>query len=249
MSFGIKITNDNGYLTFSDINDYYFYRETLGSANATVQFEQRFYWTTSYDGATVPLVFIYSNGYFASIIDTFRNANGTWQIHVWCDWQQATNTKNNIQGYVFSQSTESISNPIYGIRINNSSGNRVFDSDMQIVKVKDFVTVPAASTSYPDCNQESSGVYYQQAQNHGVTGLVKPAAILYSNGGTLRSCSVFVPGFGTFDGCNFSKCVHKITSTQILTGWAYMGKTFIQCNSNNYRPISYITPVIDGNDY
>lgn len=249
MSYGIKSTNDNGYLTFSDANDYYYFKESLTSGKATYQFDQRFYWTTSYDGPTVPVVFIHSNGYFSSIIDTFRNTNGTWQIHVWCDYGQATNTLNNITGYVFVQSTESISNPLYGIRINNASGNRVYDTEMQIPKVKDFATVPAASSSYPSCSEESSGVYYQQAINHGISGLVKPAAILYSNGGTTRSCSVYVPGFGTFDGCNFSKSVHKITSTQIITGWAYMGKTFAACNSNNYRPIAYTTPVIDANDY
>lgn len=246
MSFGLQITNDDGYLTFSDTNDYYFYKEKLTSSNATVMFDQRFYWTTSYSGSSVPLVFVYSNGKYCSVMDTFRNANGTWQIHVWCEWGTATATKNALEGYVFVDSSESSSSPAYGIRINNSSGNRVFDSDMEIIKVKDFATVPTASySSTPSCSYYNSAITATNSSAHGVSGLTKPAALMYSNSMSYRQCTI-----SGYTACLFFRALHKIDGTNITTGWAYMGGLiFTSCNTTTYPFQAFITPVIDGNDY
>lgn len=249
MSFGLRITNNDGYMTFTDNNAYYEYREKLTSSQATYQFGQRFYWTTTYDGSTFPLVFIYSNGKFCTIIDTFRNANGTWQIHVWTDYGEATNTLNAIEGYVFTDSSQTSTTASYGIRLRDANGNQIYNSNFQLINVKDFATVPASATSTVSCGSTSSGVYSQQSTNHNVSGLTKPAAVLYSNAATYSSCTVYVPGWGNFSGCRFWRAVHKVTSTAIITGWAYYGELFGGCNNTMYSFQAYTTPVIDGNDY
>lgn len=244
MTFGIKITNDDGYLTFADTHDYLTLQEKLTSSQATYQFPQRFYWTTAYSGSAFPLVFIESNGYWASIIDTFRNANGTWQIHVWCNWGQATNTLNNITGYCFVQSSQySASDPAYGIRINDASGNRVYNSDFELPRVKGFSSLPAITASTPSCGDSSTSVYLQTSVTHGVSGLTKPAATLYSSGSALLNCS---------GGFRYWKSGYKITSTQVLGGWMYAGQASgftVSPSPYNSAPPAIPLGIIDGNDY
>lgn len=244
MTYGLKITNDDGYVTLADTHSYLRYEETLTSSNATYMFGNRYYWTTTYSGSSYPLVFIYSNGYWASIIDTFRNTNGTWQIHVWTANGQASSTLSNVEAYVFtSGSEETGSDPTYGIRINDSSGNRVYNSDFILPRIKGFSTIPAINAAAPSCSDSGTSAYNQTSVTHGVSGLTKPAATFYANGYAARNCT---------GGFKYWRVGYKITSTQILGGWVYGGQVsgWTTSPSPNYiAPSSFPAGVIDGNDY
>ena len=103
MSYGINIINADSYLTFNEDKIYYQFEEKLESSKATVLFPSRFYWDTTYTGSKYPIVFIHSNGYWASIIDTYRLANNKWRIEVWTEGSLADATKNNITGYLIEK--------------------------------------------------------------------------------------------------------------------------------------------------
>lgn len=252
MSYGITTINSDGYLTFSEDKTYYQHQETLTSSNATVMFGQRFYWDTTYDGATYPLVFIYSNGYWGAIIDVFRKTDNTWRIHVWTEGTQATNASTNMEAYVFSESGESATSPSWGMKINDASGNRVYDSDFDIIRVKDFVEMPAPQDSYVSCSSVGndgavdSGIWKSNTTSHGVTGLTKPAALLYSNGIQQVNCGAHGP-YNWY--CSkFWKSIAKVDSTSVHHGWGHMG-SLTACLSQRITPSAYTTPIIDGNDY
>jgi hypothetical protein len=239
MTTGIKVTNDDGNLSFSDSNDYYIYQEQLTSSKATVMFGQRFYWTTTYSGSAFPIVFIWSNNRYGSIVDTFRNANGTWQIHVWTAWNSASDTASNMQAWVFVDSSQASTSPSYGIRINNASGTRVYDSDMDIIKIQGFGTVPASGTANASCSLYL--IEQVQVQAHGISGMTKPAALLYHNNQQYRECS---------GSSYFWKAISAIDGTNLVTSWLYMGGLFgVGSTATVYPSQAYTTPIIDGNDY
>jgi hypothetical protein len=253
MSYGINIVNADSYLTFNEDKIYYQFKEKLQSSKATVMFGQRFYWDTDYTGSKYPIVFIYSNGYWASIIDTYRLANNKWRIEVWTEGTKATVTKNNITGYLFTEGSESTTNPSWGIRINDASGNRAYDSDFAIMRIKDFATMPAPSSSYlPSsfgatlCQPANSGTAGGTSNPHGVTGLSKPCALLYSNG-TMQYPKNYLCGWFRYY-CGFAKSIQKVTSANVEHTWGHMGD-FIYNVTMKVVPSNYITPIIDGADY
>ena len=271
MSYGITSINADGYLTFSEGKTYYQYQETLTSSDATVLLGQRFYWDTTYDGATYPLVFIYSNGYWGAIIDVFRKADNTWRIHVWTEGTQATNASTNMEGYVFSESGESATAPSWGMKINDASGNRVYDSDFDIIKVKDFVEIPAPQDSYVSCTaggnstSATTGVWNTNTASHGVTGLTKPAVLMYANGIQHDCCPdfgcIYIPPSWPLPGryfCAMNKMfrtVQKVDSRSVHAGWAYAGASSYGLKGSGcdtpfkITPSAHTTPIIDGNDY
>lgn len=253
MSYGIDIINADSYLTFNEDKIYYQYEEKLTSTKATVAFGQRFYWDTDYNGSKYPIVFIYSNGYWASIIDTYRLTSNKWRIVVWTEGTKATNTKDNIEGYVFTEGSESSTNPSWGIKINDASGNRVYDSDFKIMNVKDFVTMPAPSSSYPAssfgatlCGAANTGTTGGTSTAHGVSGLTKPCALLYSNGIMQYSKNYLCSGWRFY--CGFVKSIQKVTSTNVEHSWGHMGDYIVNVQEK-VVPSDYITPIIDGDDY
>ena len=253
MSYGINIINAGSYLTFNEDKIYYQHEEKLTSTQATVMFGQRFYWDTTYSGSKYPIVFIYSNGYWATIIDTTRLVGGNWRIHVWTEGTKATVTKNNITGYVFTESSESATNPSWGIKINDASGNRVYDSDFAIMRIKDFVTMPAPSSSYPSssfggtlCGAASTGTTGGTSTAHGITGLSKPCAMLYSNG-NMQYSKNYLCGYWMFYS-GFAKAIQKVTSTSVEHTWGHMGDWVANLTQKTV-PGDYITPIIDGADY
>jgi len=253
MSYGINIINADSYLTFNEDKTYYQFEEKLTSTQATVMFGQRFYWDTTYTGSKYPIVFIYSNGYWCSIIDTYRLSTNKWRIHCWTEGTQATNAKNNITGYMFTEGSESSTSPSWGIKINDASGNRVYDSDFKIMNVKDFVTLPAPSSSYPSsstfgtlCGAANSGTTGGTSQSHGVTGLSKPCALLYSNGIMQYSKNYLCYGFRFYSG--FIKSIQKVDVTSVHHGWGHMGDWYANLTQKTVAG-DYITPILDGADY
>jgi len=251
MSYGINIVNANSYLTFNEDKTYYQFEEKLTNTQATVLFGQRFYWDTTYTGSKYPIVFIYSNGYWCSIIDTFRLSTNKWRIHCWTEGAQATNAKNNIIGYMFTESSESSTSPSWGIKINDVSGNRVYDSDFKIMNVKDFVTLPAPSSSYPSSgfggySGAGAGVSGETSTAHGVTGLIKPCALLYSNGIMQFDKDYYSYPWHIQSG--FAKSIQKVTSAYVKHGWGHMGDSVVDLVQKTV-PSDYITPILDGADY
>jgi len=261
MSYGINIVNADSYLTFNEDKIYYQFEEKLTSTNATVVFEQRFYWDTTYTGSKYPIVFIYSNGYWCSIIDTYRLSNNKWRIELWTEGTKATATKNNITGYVFTESSESSTNPSWGIKINNASGNRVYDSDFNIMRIKDFSDMPAPSSTYPGSSHGGwnhaavAGIYGETSNPHGVTSLSKPSALLYSNGIMQYDRDFYWRQY--FGGgysfrwhtmCGFVKSIQKVTSADVKHGWGHMGNNVMDV-TNKVTPGAYVTPILDGADY
>ncbi len=270
MSVGLKIINANSYLTFDDKKTYYQFEEKLQSSKATVPFPQKFYWDTDYTGSKFPIVFIYSNGYWATIINTYRLSTNKWRISVWCEGTTATNAKNNIIGYVFTESSESSTNPSWGLKIKDASGNRIYDSDFKLMKIKDFVTMPSPQDSYVGCSTAktllaASGVKMSNSTAHGVSGLGKPAALLYSNGFQISRCDdhgcVYYPPRPPYPSYYFCgqrtawKTVQKVTSTSVEHGWGNVGVASYAYKYNHYdssdktTPESYVCPILDGDDY
>jgi hypothetical protein len=253
MSYGINIVNAYSYLTFNEDKIYYQFKEKLTSTRATVTVPQSFYWDTVYSGSKYPIVFIYSNGYWATIVNTYRLSGGNWRIQVWTEGTKATVTKNNITGYVFTEGSESTTNPSWGIRINDASGNRAYDSDFTIMRIKDFATAPAPSSSYlPSsfggtlCAASSAGVAGKTSSAHGVTGLSKPCAMLYSNGNMQYSKNYLCYGWRFYSG--FAKAVQKVTSANVEHAWGHMGDWYANLAQKTVSG-DYITPIIDGADY
>ena len=253
MSYGINIINADSYLTFNEDKIYYQFEEKLTSSQATVTFGQRFYWDTIYTGSAYPIVFIYSNGYWCSVIDTIKLSNNKWRIHLWTEGTKATDTKNNITGYLFTESSESSTNPSWGIKINDASGNRIYDSDFDIMRIKDFVTMPAPSSSYPSssfgstlCGASSSGTTGVTSNPHGVTGLSKPCALLYSNGIMQYNKHYLCSGWWFESG--FAKAIQKVTSANVEHAWGHMGDWYANLTQKTV-PGDYTTPILDGADY
>jgi len=252
MSYGINIINADSYLTFNEDKIYYQFEEKLQSSKATVVFSQRFYWDTDYTGSAYPIVFIYSNGYWATIIDTHRLSNNKWRIHVWTEGTKATDTKNNITGYVFTEGSESSTSPSWGIKINDASGNRVYDSDFNIMRIKDFDTMPSPSSSYPSssfggtaCGAAVAGTTGEASSSHGISGLTKPCALLYSNG--LMQYNKHYLCTWWFES-GFAKSIQQVTSSQIKHAWGHMGDWTANLTQKTV-PGDYVTPIIDGADY
>jgi len=261
MSYGLNIINADSYLTFNEDKIYYQFEEKLQSSKATVVFEQRFYYDTDYTGSKYPIVFIHSNGYWCSIIDTYRLSNNKWRIELWAEGTKATATKNNITGYVFTESSESSTNPSWGIKINDANGARVYDSDFEIMRIKDFVNMPAPSSTSPGSSHGGwnhasvAGIYGSTSQAHGVSGLSKPAALLYSNGiiqydRDFYWTQYFGGGFSYqwHTMCGFVKSIQKVTSTTVEHGWGHMGNNVMDV-TNKVTPANYTTPILDGADY
>jgi len=272
MSYGLKLINANSYLTFDENKTYYQFQEKLTSTQATVMFSQRFYWDTVYTGSKFPLVFIYSNGYWCSIINTQRLSGNNWRVHVWCEGTKATDTKNNITGYVFTESSESSTNPSWGIKIKDSSGARIYDSDFNLMRIKDFVTMPAPQDAYAGCNStrvaaSAAGVSQSNSTAHGITFPTggKPTALLYSNGFQISRCDdhgcVYYPPSYPFPARYFCaqrtgwKTVQKVTSTSVEHGWGNIGAASYALRDNHYdssdktTPEAYVCPILNGADY
>jgi len=251
MSYGINIINADSYLTFNEDKIYYQFEERLTSTNATEMFAQRFWWDTDYTGSTYPIVFIYSNGYWGSIIDTHRLSNNKWRIHVWVEGGTASDALTDMQGYVFTEGSESSTAPSWGIRINDASGNRAYDSDFNIMRIKDFVTMPAPSSSYPSSSfggysGAGAGVSGETSTAHGVTGLTKPCALLYSNGIMQFDKDYYSYPWHIQSG--FAKSIQKVTSSAVKHGWGHMGDSVVDVVEKTV-PGDYIAPIIDGDDY
>lgn len=270
MSVGVSIINASGYLTFDDVKTYQIFEEKIGSDKATVVFQNRFYWDTDYTGDDFPLVFIYSNGYWASIMDVFRLSNNKWRIHVWVEGTKATETKDNISAYLFTVGSNATTDPDWGLKINDVNGDRIYDSDFNLLRVKDFVTMPTPQDSYAGCSSAntttpSTGIKNTNTTSHGISALSKPAALLYSSGFQASHCQDFGCvwydlGYpvGTVQYCGQQhgwKSVQRVTDTSVQHGWANMGAIsygfagFTIADSNKTTPSAYITPVIDGADY
>jgi len=253
MTYGISLRNDSGYLTFSDDKTYYVFKEKLNSGNAgsfsTTDNPSWFYWDTTYTGASIPIVFIYSDGMWASVINTRRLSNNKWRISIWTEGDEKVDTQANLTGYLFVNGDEVTTNPSYGVRINDANGNKIFDSDYNIVNVKDFSTAPAPTNSVPSGIDAwlypTSGAWGVESVNHGVSGLSKPAAMLYSNGFMIKNHSQTYYGSPVR---TYQHSVLKITSTAIKGAWVHMGGNIFGTEATTMSS-DYTTPIIDGGDY
>lgn len=161
MTAGLEIYNDAGSLLIDSINSNYSLLASGTAASGT---------SVSFTTTTVrPLVFVRFNtpNRFVRISDLTNNSV-TFQTY---DLQEGTgNFANPVSGSteykVFGiASTLAPSNPGYGLNVFDASGNLIYDSNREVPRIKQVVTVPALPAVSGGNRASISAITHSQGTN------------------------------------------------------------------------------------
>lgn len=193
MSFGGLFENDHGIVVISDnrLVETFIgkasYSSAPGRRNGRVR---RFY----INSPSRPMVFVHArNGHSASILCIVASGSG-FLIDI-----ATTGTQADLDVYCFAQVKGGNTETSYGMNIYDENGAPVFSSNWNILNVRGVVTPPQ----------------FGQTRNHGISGLIKPAAMAPCNSGKtviLRSGTSYVE----WD----DRDVFRVTPTSITTNRA-----------------------------
>ena len=247
MSFGLDIKNDDGLMTMRADKEYWVFwdKQVPSDAMSAWSSTTALYFDTGYNGAQPPMI-------FANIPDLcglrwISRNEGSWSTANWVASYAFpySGADSNFAIYIFVPSQSgTATNPAYGLQINDENGDKLYDSDMKLMRVGGFETIN--NPSNPTCSNSTYGGFAPSTTtsiaNYGFT---KPCFAITETGVAWTNC---LPNNDRY----FNAMMKYTHSTRTMThGWYnYFPSGYNYVSSTFAHPTAQtLTAVIDGADY
>ena len=246
MSYGLDIRNDDGLMTMRADKEYWVFWDKMVASDAYWNYTTVKYFDTGYNGAQPPMVFANIDGYtqlrFISRID------GAWDSANWVAsfGFPSTGAHADFAIYIFVPSQDgTATNPAYGIQINDENGDKLYDSDMKLMRVGGFETINNP-TANPSCsNNQQFGMYHVATTSITDYGFTSPCFAIAQGGFAWTNCLPYNDRI-------FQALMKYDDSTKTISqGWYnyYPSGYNITDNTRAVPTTQTLTAVIDGAEY